>query len=96
MDEAEELNDENIFDKIDLSVRSKEQDNRIILILNPTTKEHFIYQRWFESKGVDAGSNTTKTDTTYIHSTYLDNIENLSESYIKSNRRHESKKTRTL
>ena len=82
MDEAEELNDENIFDKIDLSVRSKEQDNRIILILNPTTKEHFIYQRWFESKGVDAGSNTTKTDTTYIHSTYLDNIENLSESYI--------------
>ena len=82
MDEAEELNDENIFDKIDLSVRSKEQDNRIILILNPTTKEHFIYQRWFESKGVDAGSNTTKTDTTYIHSTYLDNIENLSKSYI--------------
>ena len=82
MDEAEELNDENIFDKIDLSVRSKDKDNRIILILNPTTKEHFIYQRWFESKGVDAGSNTTKTDTTYIHSTYLDNIENLSESYI--------------
>ena len=82
MDEAEELNDENIFDKIDLSVRTKDKDNRIILILNPTTKEHFIYQRWFESKGVEAGSNTTKTDTTYIHSTYLDNIENLSESYI--------------
>ena len=82
MDEAEELNDENIFDKIDLSVRNKVQDNRIILILNPTTKEHFIYQRWFESRGVEAGSNTTKGDTTYIHSTYLDNIENLSESYI--------------
>ena len=83
MDEAEELNDEDIFDKIDLSVRNKIQENRVILILNPTTKEHFIYKRWFEDRGVSAGSNTTKEDTTYIHTTYLDNIDNLSESYIK-------------
>ena len=33
MDEAEELTDETIFDKIDLSVRQKAVDNRIILIL---------------------------------------------------------------
>ena len=83
MDEAEELNDEDIFDKIDLSVRNKAQDNRVILILNPTTKEHFIYQRWFESRGIEAGTNTTKDDTSYIHTTYKDNIENLSPSYIK-------------
>ena len=83
MDEAEELNDEDIFDKIDLSVRNKVQENRVILILNPTTKEHFIYKRWFEDRGVAAGSNITKEDTTYIHTTYLDNIDNLSESYIK-------------
>jgi len=83
MDEAEELNDENIFDKIDLSVRNKVQENRVILILNPTTKEHFIYKRWFEDRGVAAGSNLTKEDTTYIHTTYLDNLDNLSESYIK-------------
>jgi phage terminase large subunit len=83
MDEAEELNDEDIFDKIDLSVRNKIQENRVILILNPTTKEHFIYKRWFEDRGVAAGSNITKEDTTYIHTTYLDNINNLSESYIK-------------
>ena len=83
MDEAEELNNEDIFDKIDLSVRNKAQDNRVILILNPSTKEHFIYKRWFEGRGVEAGSNTTKEDTTYIHTTYLDNIENLSPSYIK-------------
>ena len=82
MDEAEELTDESIFDKIDLSVRQKGKHNRIILMLNPTTKEHFIYQRWFESRGVQAGSNLTKKDTTYIHTTYLDNIENLSDSYI--------------
>jgi len=83
MDEAEELNDEDIFDKIDLSVRNKIQENRVILILNPTTKEHFIYKRWFEDRGVSAGSNITKEDTTYIHTTYLDNLDNLSESYIK-------------
>ena len=83
MDEAEELNDEDIFDKIDLSVRNKIQENRVILILNPTTKEHFIYKRWFEDRGVAAGSNLTKEDTTYIHTTYLDNLDNLSESYIK-------------
>jgi phage terminase large subunit len=83
LDEAEELTDETIFDKIDLSIRQKNKDNRVILILNPTTKENFIYQRWFEARGVKDGSNTVKEDTTYIHTTYLDNIENLSESYIK-------------
>ena len=83
MDEAEELVDEDTFDKIDLSVRNKAQENRIILILNPTTKEHFIYQRWFEARGVQAGSNITKDDTTYIHTTYLDNKDNLNTSYIQ-------------
>jgi phage terminase large subunit len=83
LDEAEELTDEDTFDKIDLSIRHKTKQNRVILILNPATKEHFIYQRFFESKGVSAGSNITKGDTTYIHTTYLDNIENLSESFLQ-------------
>lgn len=82
LDEAEELVDESIFDTIDLSVRQKGIQNRVIMIMNPTTKEHFIYQRFFEGKGVQEGSNGTKGDTTFIHTTYLDNIENLSESYL--------------
>lgn len=82
-DEAEEMTDEDMFDKIDLSVRQKGLENRVILILNPTTKENFIYQRWFEARGVEAGSNITKDDTTYIHTTYLDNIDNLSKSYVE-------------
>ena len=82
MDEAEELQSEDIFDKIDLSVRNQRQQNRVIMILNPVTKEHWIYSRFFEDKGVMDGSNTTKDNTTYIHTTYLDNIENLSESYL--------------
>ena len=82
MDEAEELTDESIFDKIDFSVRQKGVDNRIVLILNPTTKEHWIYERFFESKGIQAGSSLTKGDVTYMHSTYEDNIEHLSKSYL--------------
>jgi len=83
VDEAEELVDEQKFDTIDLSVRQQGKANRIILILNPTTKEHFIYRRFFEDRGVQEGSNITKENTTYIHTTYKDNINNLSESYIQ-------------
>jgi phage terminase large subunit len=83
VDEAEELTDEQKFDTIDLSVRQQGKQNRVILILNPTTKEHFIYKRFFEDAGVQEGSNITKGNTTYIHTTYLDNIDNLSKSYIE-------------
>jgi phage terminase large subunit len=82
LDEAEELTDEDTFDKIDFSIRAKGVQNRVILVLNPSTKQHFIYNRFFESKGVKEGSNIIKKDTTYIHTTYLDNYENLSESFI--------------
>lgn len=83
VDEAEELTDEQKFDTIDLSVRQQGKQNKVILILNPTTKEHFIYRRFFEDRGVQEGSNITKENTTYIHTTYLDNIDNLSKSYIE-------------
>ena len=82
LDEAEELIDEAIFDKINLSIRQKGVQNRIILILNPATKEHWIYKRFFESEGVVEGFNGIKGNTTYIHTTYLDNEENLDESFL--------------
>ena len=92
LDEAEELTSEDTFDKIDLSVRQQGKHNRVILILNPTTKEHWIYKRFFEEKGVQEGTNETKDNITYIHTTYLDNIENLSDSYL--NQIEEIKKRR--
>ena len=82
LDEAEELTSEDTFDKIDLSVRQLGKHNRVILILNPATKEHWIYKRFFEDKGIQESINTTKDNVTYIHTTYKDNIENLSESYL--------------
>jgi phage terminase large subunit len=83
LDEAEELKDETIFDKINLSIRQKGKQNRVILILNPATKEHWIYKRFFEDRGIESGFNGIHKDTTYIHTTYLDNYENLDDSFIE-------------
>ena len=81
VEEAEELVDESIFDKINLSIRTKGKQNRVILILNPATKTHWIYNRFFEQKGVTEGFNGVKEDTCYIHTTYLDN-KHLSKDFI--------------
>lgn len=82
LDEAEELVDEDVFNKINFSVRKKDKQNRIILIMNPATKEHWIYRRFFDSMGVEGGHNGTKGNTTYIHTTYKDNLDNLPEDYL--------------
>lgn len=82
LDEAEELTDETTFDKINLSLRQKGKQNRVILILNPATKEHWIYKKFFEERGVQEGFNGIKDDVTYIHTTYEDNIDNLDQSFI--------------
>lgn len=83
LDEAEEMMSEDDFDTIDLSIRSNEAQNRVIIILNPTTKEHWIYKRFFEQKGIQEGFNGIKDDVCYIHTTYLDNKENLPESFLR-------------
>ena len=82
LDEAEELVDENVFDKINLSLRTKGVQNRVILILNPTTKEHWIYKRFFQQAGVEETFNGIKGDVTYIHTTYKDNIKHLDDSFL--------------
>tara|TARA_R110000764_G_scaffold13814_2_gene39805 strand:- start:844 stop:1926 length:1083 start_codon:yes stop_codon:yes gene_type:complete len=83
LDEAEELIDEDIFDTIDLSIREKNIQNRIVLVLNPATKDNWIYKRFFEGKGIEAGFNGVKDNVCYIHSTYLDNKDNLSQSFLE-------------
>ena len=83
LDEAEELVEEDVFDKIDFSVRSKEKQNRCVLILNPTTKEHWIYQRFFQNRGIPDGFNGKQDDVTFIHTDYRDNEKNLSDSFLQ-------------
>ena len=82
LDEAEELTDESIFDKINLSIRQKGVQNRVILILNPSSKEHWIYKRFFENAGVEEGFTGEKDNVTYIHTTYENNKENLDISFL--------------
>lgn len=83
LDEAEELVEEDVFDKIDFSVRSKDKQNRCVLILNPTTKEHWIYQRFFQNRGVPDGFNGKQDDVTFVHTDYRDNESNLSKSFLQ-------------
>ncbi len=73
-DEFEEIPDRQIFKKIDYSVRVKGIQNRVIMIQNPSTKQFWGYEEYFLIK---------RKDTTYIHTTYLDNIDNLNEDVIK-------------
>lgn len=82
LDEAEELTDEKTFDKINLSIRQKGRQNRVILILNPATKVHWIFKRFFEDSGVNPGFNGVKDNVTYIHTDYRDNIKHLDQSFI--------------
>jgi phage terminase large subunit len=82
LDEAEELTDEDKFDTIQRSIRSNKKQNRIILILNPATKEHWIFKRFFEQAGVEQGFNGVKGNVTYIHTSYLDNVDNLPQDYL--------------
>jgi phage terminase large subunit-like protein len=78
LDEAEELVDEDIFDRIDLSVRAVDRPNRVILVMNPSFKSHWIYKRYVANQ---------RKDTKYIHTTYLHNQSNLSQSFIDQAKR---------
>lgn len=71
-DEAEELPDLKTFKKIFYSIRSTDKRNLTILILNPTTKDHWIFQEYFEKKGLEGGENTIVDNVMYIHASYLD------------------------
>ena len=79
LDEAEEMQDEAIYDKIVLSIRGNDASNPNrnikVLILNPTSKEHFIYMKYYESRGVQEGFNGVKDNVCYIHTSYLDCLE---------------------
>lgn len=88
-DEAEEWTNEQDFEKIMLSIRQKGIQNRIIIIMNPTDSNHFIYKKYIENThrvvnidGVDVQI-STHPNVLHIHTTYFDNYENLSPEFIK-------------
>ena len=72
VDEAEEIPSFETFKKVFYSIRSVDKRNISILILNPTTKEHWIYKEIFEKKQVPDGFCGVVDNVLYIHSSYLD------------------------
>lgn len=86
VEEAEEIENFNEFSKIDESIRIKGKPLKVILIYNPTSAiASWIHKEWF----ISGFPKQDRSDTIYLHSTYLDNLENLNESIIK---RYESLK----
>lgn len=84
LDEAEEMQDEKIFDNIELSLRKKGEQLRIILALNPPdNRQHFVFRRFFKGYGLSDVWNGVKDDCTFIHTSYLDNLNNLDESFLE-------------
>ena len=88
-DEAEEWTNEEEFDKIMLSIRKKGIQNRIIIIMNPCDSNHFIYKKYIEKThklveidGVQVQV-STHPNVLHIHTTYFDNLENLSPEFLK-------------
>ncbi len=88
-DEAEEWTSENEFDKIMLSIRKKGIQNRIIIIMNPCDSNHFIYKKYIEKThklveidGVQVQI-STHPNVLHIHTTYFDNLDNLSTEFLK-------------
>jgi PBSX family phage terminase large subunit len=92
IDEAEEMVSEDDFDTINYSIRQKGVHNRLVLVLNPTDVDHWIYQKYFKGRGpivdgvptdIPPEFNGIIDNVCYIHTTYLENIDNLDEEFIK-------------
>lgn len=87
-DEAEEWVSETDYDKLVLSIRQKGIQNRIIIIMNPTDVNHFVYRKYIKDthKLVDIDGVkvqiSTHPNVLHIHTTYLDNISNLSQQFL--------------
>lgn len=87
IEEADEIPEED-FMQLDDSLRTIKGDIKIILLLNPPAKTHWIIQRWFrllpsEQAGYyDYELKAEIADTTLIRSDYKDNIQNIAPQSI--------------
>lgn len=70
-EEAEELPSFEEWEKVTRSIRAKDLQTLSVLVFNPPTKAHWIYEKLY--KGIPDGFNGIKNGVLYIHTTYLDN-----------------------
>lgn len=78
-DEGEELESYDSWVKIKRSIRATDVQCLSMIVFNPPTKEHWLYEEFFEGHQVIEGFNGVKDNILYIHSTYLDNYANLAD-----------------
>ena len=76
VEEAEDFVSEKLFDTIDDSVRTTNHKNRVIFVMNPTSREHWIYRRFIldhqkviKVKGFDVVT-SNHPQVEHIHTTY--------------------------
>lgn len=80
VEEAEEVESFEEFSKVDESIRIAGKPLKVILIYNPTSAlNSWIHKEWFN----DGQPKYERADTVFMHSTYLDNIENLNPSVVQ-------------
>ena len=89
IEEADEVAEED-FQQLDDSLRTVKSDIKVILLLNPPHKNHWIIKRFFNliPSGIDgfykAELKRNINDTLFIHGTYKGNILNLNQSTINN------------
>ena len=95
IEEAEEVGEAE-FMTLDDTLRTIKGDIKIVLLLNPPAKNHWIIQRWFNLKQSEADGfylPELKTDNAvFIHGTFEDNIANLDNETIKRYREYKINK----
>lgn len=87
-DEAEEWTSEDEFEKIMFSIRQQGLQNRIIIIMNPSDSNHFVYRKYIkdthklvEYDGVPVQI-STHPNVLHIHTSFLDNKDHLAEQFL--------------
>lgn len=88
VDEAEEWTSEEDFERIMLSIRQQGLHNRVIIIMNPSDSNHWVYKRFIEKTHKEVYYDgvpvqiSTDPRVLHIHTTYLDNIKHLSPEFL--------------
>ena len=80
IDEATEMPSEDEYIKLIDSFRTKGSERRIFLCFNPTSKNHWIFQRFYLPDG--SPHPKWSIDHSFLHTTYHDNAEHLDPSKI--------------
>jgi len=80
IDESTEMPSEDEYIKLIDSFRTKGSERRIFLCFNPTSKNHWIFQRFYLPDG--SPHPKWSIDHVFLHTTYHDNAEHLDPSKI--------------